>query len=629
MAKKPVPKITAPKTYNPGKGRPKEHLAYLNEREMAYLRSINGNNMERGPRNLPSFPPDDAIGSSSNAGGSKPSGGSSSGGSKGSSTAGNSPQNGGRGAGSNYGSGSGRPGTGSGGSYGGGNKGSGGSSATGGGNKGTSSGGMRGAGSNTGPGSARPGSDPNAGSKGTASGGQRGAGSNTGPGSGRPDAGGFSRPSGASSASRDKVDRETTQVRDAKVALGNTPAVNKDLSLGGIRSLNVGPMGTPVKVGGGFVSQASTPKTSISKSVTEAMKAQYGAYKNPDAPAQTLVGDAERERIEALNKAEQEIRDMYGEPEEVSFDDRLKAAMTPISDISAPPSPEKERIVSIEDVPPERPRYAAGTYTSPYDVRAVMDSYPGPATPQKYTSVTGGLGFTGFNTTPPDERLVSTSPTKAIGSKFSGKPSSIAFRESLYGSPKPSKTRGIGESLQASAPPSSNPMQDDSVAPEDEGYISPTTQMPPEKLPETPLPVRIFEGTTVGKFGKAMHWGVGKEYANATPAEQAAMLHAWNDRNKEYLAGRSGPQDRSDFETRGVTGGGSGGFGGSGSGNGTDSTTGGDTSSTTGSGGGRPAIYFYWDVGMNLPSPGEATYPLYQKYLRERAAAEAGMSRYG
>ena len=60
-------KITAPKTYDPGKGRPKEHLAYLNEREMAYLRSINGNNMERGPKGLPSFPPKDAVGSSSKA----------------------------------------------------------------------------------------------------------------------------------------------------------------------------------------------------------------------------------------------------------------------------------------------------------------------------------------------------------------------------------------------------------------------------------------------------------------------------------------------------------------------------------------------------------------------------------
>lgn len=59
--------ITAPRSYDPGKGRPKEHLAYLNKGEMAALRQLNGNNMERGPGGLPSFPPADAIGSSSRA----------------------------------------------------------------------------------------------------------------------------------------------------------------------------------------------------------------------------------------------------------------------------------------------------------------------------------------------------------------------------------------------------------------------------------------------------------------------------------------------------------------------------------------------------------------------------------
>lgn len=59
--------VTAPKTYNPGKGRPEEHLAYLNLMEMRALREMNGNNQERGPKGLPSFPPSDAIGSSSRA----------------------------------------------------------------------------------------------------------------------------------------------------------------------------------------------------------------------------------------------------------------------------------------------------------------------------------------------------------------------------------------------------------------------------------------------------------------------------------------------------------------------------------------------------------------------------------
>lgn len=68
MAKK---KVTAPVSYDPGKGRPKEHLAYLNYQEMQALRRLNGNNTEKGPRGLPSFPPADAQGSSSKASSSK------------------------------------------------------------------------------------------------------------------------------------------------------------------------------------------------------------------------------------------------------------------------------------------------------------------------------------------------------------------------------------------------------------------------------------------------------------------------------------------------------------------------------------------------------------------------------
>lgn len=56
-------KITAPLSYDPGKGRPKEYLAYLNWQEMQALQRLNGGNMERGPMGLPSFPPDDSIGS--------------------------------------------------------------------------------------------------------------------------------------------------------------------------------------------------------------------------------------------------------------------------------------------------------------------------------------------------------------------------------------------------------------------------------------------------------------------------------------------------------------------------------------------------------------------------------------
>jgi hypothetical protein len=59
--------ITAPRSYDPGKGRPKEYLAYLNYQEMQALKRLNGNNQERGPKGLPSFPPD-GIGGTYNSG---------------------------------------------------------------------------------------------------------------------------------------------------------------------------------------------------------------------------------------------------------------------------------------------------------------------------------------------------------------------------------------------------------------------------------------------------------------------------------------------------------------------------------------------------------------------------------
>lgn len=60
-------KVTAPLTYDPGKGRPKEHLAYLNYQEMQALKRLNGNNQERGPMGLPSFPPGGTTGKSSSS----------------------------------------------------------------------------------------------------------------------------------------------------------------------------------------------------------------------------------------------------------------------------------------------------------------------------------------------------------------------------------------------------------------------------------------------------------------------------------------------------------------------------------------------------------------------------------
>jgi hypothetical protein len=43
-------------------------------------------------------------------------------------------------------------------------------------------------------------------------------------------------------------------------------------------------------------------------------------------------------------------------------------------------------------------------------------------------------------------------------------------------------------------------------------------------------------------------------------------------------------------------------------------------------GGRRPAIYYKWDLGIDVPSPTDSDYTLYTKYLQEKAAAKAGMA---
>lgn len=173
-------KVTAPKSYDPGKGRPKEHLAYLNKGEMKALRGINGNNMERGPKGLPSFPPADAAGSSSKAS--------------------SASKNTGPGGGMMGGSGSGgssrtapsssKP---SGGGTAGGNKGSGTSTSWGGSNKsvGAGSSSNKGSGTSTGWGGGGGGGDK--GSSGSGSGANKGSGTSTGWGGGG--GGGGSKPS--------------------------------------------------------------------------------------------------------------------------------------------------------------------------------------------------------------------------------------------------------------------------------------------------------------------------------------------------------------------------------------------------------------------------------------------------
>lgn len=184
-----IERIKAPMTYDPGKGRPKEHLAYLNKGEMAALRRMNGDNKERGPKGLPSFPPADAAGSSSKAG------------STSKSPSGTTSKSSGPGGGSLSSPSRTTPSSGS---------------NSGGGNK-------------------------------TASGGSSGGGIKSGSSSGYKSNKG---PAGAATAkTADTRDRQRATVSDAvKVARESAP-LNRDAKMGGIKSINVGPMQTPVKVG--------------------------------------------------------------------------------------------------------------------------------------------------------------------------------------------------------------------------------------------------------------------------------------------------------------------------------------------------------------------------------------------
>jgi len=160
--------VTAPLSYDPGKGRPKEYLAYLNWQEMQALQRLNGGNMERGPMGLPSFPPDWKG----------PSGG------------------------------------------------------------GTSSGNWQGAPSTAAGSTSGGGSD--SGSRGSAT---------------------SSAPNAAAAAAASKLQasdsaaQQAAETKNAATAAKNS-ALTQDAKKGGIASINVGPMQTPVKIGSGSISRA-------------------------------------------------------------------------------------------------------------------------------------------------------------------------------------------------------------------------------------------------------------------------------------------------------------------------------------------------------------------------------------
>ena len=695
-----VKKITAPHSYDPGKGRPKEYLAYLNEREMAYLRSINGNNMERGPRGLPSFPPEDAVGSSSKAGSSK---------STTSSGAGRESSRGlGQGAG---GAAVGRGPSGPSGGLGGGSKGAGGASPT-------SPGGLRGAGGNYGPGSGRPGTTSSAG------GGYKGP----------------SSPMGGQGASfsNDTKAQQEAQVRDAIKAVKNTPAFRNDASSGGIRTLNVGPIGTPVNVGprvaptqnrasvvGGWGAQAfnsAMPKASSLASPTTApagyrpknadqiQRSLYGSNKQiydrvPIGKQFGVLGEGYDERIApepsqstsissqfpsykysspltpgtspedmarraaVMNQIEQEMRDMglINRPAVVRTGSPIDAGGIPTGSgspsktrgfsITSPAEagtlPQKEsplagtgygtfnvpsvdRIMAApENLPPEELRGAAGTYTSSYDV--------------------------------PSKPAISKREQRILDIQNQ----SLGLDQGPYKEPSQKtidRLNDVFEQRGLRTPDATN-MATTDVQPEVDvygpKYVDPEVQEVMRDIDEknkrgvkgmkaTPglgnvLKVGdVIRGFITGKSTTESDADLKRAYMQGSPAQQAELEAKYPNLTK--FAQQAGLEPRlpmSNYESWRQRSFGTGGGGGgstsitSPGGGITDIGSGGKNEPPRISpveketpkpkpkpkeGGPRPAIYYKWDLGIDVPSPTDSDYTLYTKYLQEKAAAKAGFA---
>lgn len=254
MAKK---KITAPLTHNPGKGRPKEHLAYLNWQEMEALRRLNGNNTERGPRGLPSFAEDSASSKGVSRGGQGAVGSGpsrSTGPSRGPTSA---PS---RTAPSSTSSGPSRGPTGA-------------PSRT----APSSSAGTRSpSGSTAG---ARQGGGPSGGSlsspaRTAASSGSTMGAARSGPSSSLNAPARTQGSVGSIGGNSDTAARQAAAARDAVKVARESPAFRADAKAGGIKSINVGPVGTPVSIGGnikGAISQISSQTYSPAKSALSAV----------------------------------------------------------------------------------------------------------------------------------------------------------------------------------------------------------------------------------------------------------------------------------------------------------------------------------------------------------------------
>jgi hypothetical protein len=243
--------------------------------------------------------------------------------------------------------------------------------------------------------------------------------------------------------------------------------------------------------------------------------------------------------------------------------------------------PVQERVLEIENVPPERPTYAAGTYTDPYNV-----NYP------ERVEVVGGTGMVAFNA--PD------APTSVSAGDFTTRQ-----RDKVYGSPRAGKTRGLSSAENMADEPSAvsqsmNPMQDDwGDIQRPKGFVEKYGKYVPN----------VFAKAAVKGYGYVED----KKWSNMSPEERLAQLSR-GVRPTGAPSGMGQDNDRSkgpDFTTQQDRK--------------TNQTASVPKNPNKKRSGPRPAVYYKWDLGVEVPSPTDSGYPLYLKYLEERAAAKAAV----
>lgn len=604
-------KVTAPLTYNPGKGRPKEHLAYLNWQEMEALKRLNGNNQERGPMGLPSFPPADARGSSSKASSSKSS----------------SKSTGARGPTGPKGEARTSP--------------AGGKSASGG--AGTGKGGD----SKAGVGSQK-------------------ASTNRGPGAS------MAASKASSKASAGTQKSQAASKPRSSVARGEGAAAG--LSGNRTKTMNVGPMGKPVEVK--KVSSDSKIRGAIQRAKEPVNYSPPPRYRQPQAERifnPTAIPTADRSVYERMNAANAEKsikaaldaridrfnRDLnLATPAKAPFSkyDSLQAYSGPYGPemYSAIGSPVERSMLTGEPLVETPKTRTPSTFTDKINLRRMYDSPIGPRLPnqapkgygyavdqklmedeirslmerdvdtfEEPKDVSNPFSWSGVRpydiriTTPPASGIdlrdpsqtreieVEDVPPESYGyKKAKTKESILPFQDRIYDSPYPLDENGI-------------PIQD--ISEEDLAKIR--ARRRGEKYVQTPKEksAAIAGGLVSKVVGKDIPF-FDKLFNVKGNIEDYQSRPSWE---KEYIKRRADA---------------SGGIGDIGGGRSSDerglvsgvkaiqteapSTT---PINTVASSSARPQDHYYWDLGLNIPSPTDPNYTQYQEYLRQRAAAQAAM----